>query len=106
VRLVSGLIIASLIFNDKNGRSNGGNVPMVKPLLKEKAWADEDSFLRALKASVFYKHIKRSVIFSWFPTGSDFNTCQTNTEIRIHSIIRRIECNIWISPTIRNGGIF
>lgn len=57
-----GLVIASLMFMKKMGdltaqRSN------VKPLTKEKAWADEEDFPEKLAEEVFIKHIKGPLFF-------------------------------------------
>ena len=63
-----GLIIASLMFMKKMGDLTAERSD-VKPLLKEKAWADERDFPQKLKEEVFIKHIKGPLFFG---STSDF----------------------------------
>lgn len=57
-----GLVIASLMFMKKMGDVTARSSD-VKPLLQEKAWADEASFPKNLKEEVFIKHIKGPLFF-------------------------------------------
>jgi len=63
-----GLIIASLMFMKKMGDLTAERSD-VKPLVKEKAWADEHEFPKKLKEEVFIKHIKGPLFFG---STSDF----------------------------------
>lgn len=63
-----GLVIASLMFMKKMGDLTAERSD-VKPLLKEKAWADEDDFPQNLKEEVFIKHLKGPLFFG---STSDF----------------------------------
>lgn len=63
-----GLIIASLMFMKKMGDLTAERSD-VKPLVKEKAWADEHGFPTKLKEEVFIKHIKGPLFFG---STSDF----------------------------------
>jgi len=63
-----GLVIASLMFMKKMGDLTAERSD-VKPLLKEKAWADEDDFPKNLKEEVFIKHLKGPLFFG---STSDF----------------------------------
>lgn len=63
-----GLILASLMFMKKIGHLTAEH-SNVKPLLKEKAWADEKKFPVNLKEEVFIKHIKGPLFFG---STSDF----------------------------------
>ncbi len=63
-----GLILASLMFMKKIGDLTAERSD-VKPLKKEKAWADESDFPKHLKEEVFIKHIKGPLFFG---TTSDF----------------------------------
>lgn len=63
-----GLVIASLMFMKKMGDLTAERSD-VKPLLKEKAWADESTFPEELKKQVFIKHIKGPLFFG---STSDF----------------------------------
>lgn len=57
-----GLVIASLMFMKKIGDLTAERSE-VKPLVKEKAWADEGNFPSNLKEEVFIKHIKGPLFF-------------------------------------------
>ena len=63
-----GLIIASLMFMKKMGDLTAERSD-VKPLTKEKAWADESEFPQSFKEEVFIKHIKGPLFFG---STSDF----------------------------------
>ncbi|WP_242092531.1 SulP family inorganic anion transporter [Aestuariivivens sediminicola] len=63
-----GLVIASLMFMKKIGDLTAERSD-VKPLLKEKAWADELDFPESLKGQVFIKHLKGPLFFG---STSDF----------------------------------
>ncbi len=63
-----GLVIASLMFMKKMGDLTAERSD-VKPLLKEKEWADERDFPARLKEAVFIKHIKGPLFFG---STSDF----------------------------------
>lgn len=63
-----GLVIASLMFMKKMGDLTSDRSD-VKPLSKEKAWADEHDFPKRLKEEVFIKHIKGPLFFG---STSDF----------------------------------
>lgn len=63
-----GLVIASLMFVKKMGDLTAERSD-VKPLAKEKAWADEAEFPELLKEDVFIKHIKGPLFFG---STSDF----------------------------------
>ncbi len=63
-----GLVIASLIFMKRIGDLTAERSD-VKPLAKERAWADEKDFPEHLKESVFIKHIKGPLFFG---STSDF----------------------------------
>lgn len=63
-----GLIIASLMFMKKMGDLTAQRSD-VKPLRKEKSWADEKNFPEDLKQDVFIKHLKGPLFFG---TTSDF----------------------------------
>jgi len=57
-----GLLIASLMFMKKMGDLTAQRSD-VKPLLKEKGWADEVDFPTSLKEEVFIKHLKGPLFF-------------------------------------------
>ncbi|MCM4171157.1 SulP family inorganic anion transporter [Arenibacter sp. TNZ] len=82
-----GLIIASLIFMKKMGDLTAERSD-VKPLLKEKAWADEDSFPESLKASVFIKHIKGPLFFG---STSDFQQLAKQIPKSASTVIIRMD---------------
>lgn len=63
-----GLVIASLMFVKKIGDLTAKRSDL-KPLTKEKAWADETNFPENLKEEVFIKHIKGPLFFG---STSDF----------------------------------
>ncbi len=63
-----GLVIASLMFMKKIGDLTAQRSD-VKPLKKEKSWADEANFPEYLKEEVFIKHIKGPLFFG---STSDF----------------------------------
>ncbi|HET8736716.1 MAG TPA: SulP family inorganic anion transporter [Pricia sp.] len=63
-----GLLIASLMFMKKMGDMTAQRSD-VKPLLKEKGWADEVGFPENLKEEVFIKHLKGPLFFG---STSDF----------------------------------
>jgi len=65
-----GLIIASLMFMKKMGDLTAKRSD-VKPLLKEKSWADEKNFPEKLKQDVFIKHLKGPLFFG---STSDFQS--------------------------------
>lgn len=63
-----GLVIASLMFMKKMGDLTAQRSD-VKPLAREKAWADEHDFPKKLQEEVFIKHIKGPLFFG---STSDF----------------------------------
>ncbi len=80
-----GLVIASLMFMKKMGDLTTERSD-VKPLSKEKAWADEHDFPKKLKEEVFIKHIKGPLFFG---STSDFvNLAKQIPETALAVIIR------------------
>ncbi|MEL6917777.1 MAG: SulP family inorganic anion transporter, partial [Bacteroidota bacterium] len=82
-----GLIIASLMFMKKMGDITSERSD-VKPLIEEKAWADESRFPKDLKEKVFIKHIKGPLFFG---STSDFQQLATQIPHTARSVIIRME---------------
>jgi SulP family sulfate permease len=81
-----GLVIASLMFMKKMGDLTAERSD-VKPLLKEKAWADELDFPQKLKEGVFIKHIKGPLFFG---STSDFQQLAKQIPYTASTIIIRM----------------
>jgi SulP family sulfate permease len=81
-----GLIIASLMFMKKMGDLTAERSD-VKPLLKEKAWADERDFPQKLKEEVFIKHIKGPLFFG---STSDFLQLAEQIPVTASAVIIRM----------------
>ncbi|NNJ89599.1 MAG: SulP family inorganic anion transporter [Eudoraea sp.] len=81
-----GLVIASLMFMKKMGDLTAHRSD-VKSLAKEKAWADEKIFPKALKEKVFIKHIKGPLFFG---TTSDFQVLADQIPETATSVIIRL----------------
>ena len=82
-----GLVIASLIFMKKMGDLTAERSD-VKPLLKEKAWADEGTFPENLKESVFIKHVKGPLFFG---STSDFQQLAKQIPKTASTVIIRMD---------------
>lgn len=82
-----GLIIASLMFMKKMGDLTAERSD-VKPLLKEKAWADELNFPQKLKEEVFIKHIKGPLFFG---STSDFQQLAKQIPDSARTVIIRMD---------------
>ena len=81
-----GLIIASLMFMKKMGDLTAERSD-VKPLLREKAWADEHNFPTKLKEEVFIKHIKGPLFFG---STSDFQQLASQIPPEASTVIIRM----------------
>jgi SulP family sulfate permease len=82
-----GLVIASLMFMKKMGDLTAERSD-VKPLLKEKAWADELNFPQKLKEEVFIKHIKGPLFFG---STSDFQQLAKQIPDTAKTVIIRMD---------------
>jgi len=81
-----GLIIASLMFMKKMGDLTAQRSD-VKPLLKEKSWADEKNFPENLKQDVFIKHLKGPLFFG---STSDFQSLSEQIPKTARIVILRL----------------
>lgn len=81
-----GLVIASLMFMKKIGDLTAKRSD-VKPLLKERAWADEKDFPEKLKEEVFIKHIKGPLFFG---STSDFQQLAEQIPDTANTVILRL----------------
>ncbi len=82
-----GLVIAALMFVKKMGDLTT-ELSDVKPLKKEKYWADELNFPERLKEEVFIKHIKGPLFFG---STSDFQNLMRQIPESASSVIIRMD---------------
>ena len=82
-----GLVLASLMFMKKMGDLMAQRSD-VKPLLQEKAWADEKDFPQNLKEEVFIKHIKGPLFFG---STSDFQQLAKQIPPTASSVVIRMD---------------
>lgn len=82
-----GLVFASLMFMKKIGDLTTEQSD-VKPLSKEKAWADEMNFPDDMKESVFIKHIKGPLFFG---STSDFQALAKQIPDTANTVIIRMD---------------
>lgn len=81
-----GLILASLLFMKKIGDLTAERSD-VKPLKREKAWADEKNFPESLKQEVYIKHIRGPLFFG---TTSDFQSLAEQIPAAARFVIIRL----------------
>lgn len=81
-----GLVIASLMFMKQIGDLMGKRSD-VEPLLKEKAWPDEEGFPDELEKKCFIKHIKGPLFFG---STSDFQQLATQIPDTAQTVIIRM----------------
>jgi SulP family sulfate permease len=81
-----GLVIASLMFVKKMGDLTAKHSD-VKPLSKEKAWADEVDFPDSLKEEVFIKHIKGPLFFG---STNDFQSMMKQIPETANTVVIRL----------------
>lgn len=82
-----GLIFASLMFMKKMGDLTAKRSD-VKPLIKEKAWADEKDFPQYLAEEVFIKHLKGPLFFG---STSEFQQLAEQIPITASAVIIRLD---------------